>query len=301
MFVAIAELGSLTRAAEHLHRSQPAASAQIKLLEDEFGIALFERKLRGLTLTAAGASLLPEIKDLLASANHVSTHAKSLSGRVTGPIKFATVATVFDKSILRVGEMIKLILTRYHLLDIEVHHCNSRSIVAGIANGEFDAGIALGNRNIPNIRRILLKEIQYRIVAPAIWGERMRKASWKELASSPWILAPKGGSHHQMAMHLFKRSRFQPDKVIEADSELVIASLVTAGVGLGLMPEDLALDAQVAGNVLVVENGRPSTYLQALHHASREGDPAIHGILGVLRELWPDEGRLASNHTVKSA
>ena len=60
---AVVELGSLTQASARLNVSQPAASAQIKALEKECGIALFERKHNGLTLTRAGAALLPEIKN----------------------------------------------------------------------------------------------------------------------------------------------------------------------------------------------------------------------------------------------
>ena len=86
-FAAVAELGSLTQAAERLHLSQPAASAQIKLLEEEFGLALFERKPSGLTLTRAGTELLPGIQTLLASAGQVLTHAKRLTGHVCGLIK----------------------------------------------------------------------------------------------------------------------------------------------------------------------------------------------------------------------
>ena len=62
---AVAELGSLTQASRRLHLSQPAASAQIKALENELGIALFERKHNGLTLTRSGAALLPEVLKLL--------------------------------------------------------------------------------------------------------------------------------------------------------------------------------------------------------------------------------------------
>jgi len=61
-----------------------------------------------------------------------------------------------------------------------------------VANGELDAGMALGREDIPNVSRIVLKELPYRIVAPASWG-KVRHASWKVLASKRWISTPERG------------------------------------------------------------------------------------------------------------
>jgi DNA-binding transcriptional LysR family regulator len=289
-FATVAELGSLTQAAERLHLSQPAASAQIKLLEQEFEFPLFERKSSGLVLTRAGAALFPDVQKLLASADRVSTHADSLSGRVIGPFRLAMVPTVFDKPLIQLGEMMNLIMERHPKLDIEVQNRNSLSIEALVASSELDAGLALGDKNIPNIRRIPLRRVRYRIVAPNNdWGASMRRASWSDLASARWISAPRGGSHHQMAVKLFRRRHCPPSRVIEANSELVIISLVMAGVGLGLMREDLALEAEKDEQIVVVEKGRPSTFLQVLYRVGRENDPAIRAILGVLRELCCNE------------
>jgi DNA-binding transcriptional LysR family regulator len=294
---AVAELGSLTQASRRLHVSQPAASAQIKALEKEFGIALFERKYNGLTLTRAGAALLPEIARLLESAANLALRAKGLRGRLSGTVKVAIVSpTVADTSLLRLGDIMNLMVRRHPMLSIEVHNRNSRSVVAGICSGEFDAGIALGNKDIPRVRRLLLRELQYRIVAPGTWPIGARKAVWKDIAASPWISAPKHGSHFQMAADLFRKHRFEPVKVIEADSEAVIASLVTAGVGLGLMREDLAKSAEKSGAVLVLDKGRPRTFLQLLYHSTREDDPAIRALLEVVKEIW-SAGRSLPAHT----
>ena len=70
-FAAVAELAHLTRAAEKLHISQPAVSAQIKALEDELGVILFERTPQGMLLTAAGRKLLPEAEKVVAAAQAV--------------------------------------------------------------------------------------------------------------------------------------------------------------------------------------------------------------------------------------
>jgi DNA-binding transcriptional LysR family regulator len=287
MFAAVAEFGSLTQASERLNVSQPAASAQIKALEKEFGIALFERKHDGLRLTRAGTALLPEIKNILAAAAGLALRAKGLRGHLSGTIKFAIVSpSLADTSLLKLGDIMNLMVQRHPMLSIEVHNRNSRSVVAGICSGEFDAGIALGNRQIAGVRRIPLRELQYRIVAPATWPMAIRKASWRDIAASPWISAPRHGSHSQMASDLFRKHRFEPIRVIEADSESVIASLITAGMGLGLMREDLALKAAAAGDVVVLEQGRARTYLQLMYHSTREKDPAILTLLEVVREIW---------------
>ena len=80
-FAAVAELGHLTRAAEKLHISQPALSAQIKALEDELGVALFERVSSGMVLTSAGRKLLPEAQKVVAAAQVVAQPRPRHQGR----------------------------------------------------------------------------------------------------------------------------------------------------------------------------------------------------------------------------
>ena len=86
-FVAVAEAGHLTRAAEKLHVSQPAVSAQIKALEDELDLALFERTPSGMVLTAAGERLLADAEKVLAAAQAMRTEAKALKGEVAGKVR----------------------------------------------------------------------------------------------------------------------------------------------------------------------------------------------------------------------
>jgi DNA-binding transcriptional LysR family regulator len=295
MFAAVAELGSLTQAAEQLHVSQPAASAQIKLLEEEFGVTLFERKQSGLALTRDGESLLPKIQELLQTAHQVASDARRISGQVTGPIKFAFV-TVLEESLLRLKEMVDRTLARHPRLEMNLRHLHSRGIIAGVTSGEFDAGIVLGDRVVPNLRRFPLQKLHYRIVAPRDWTS-LRKASWKDLESSTWVSVPKGGSHHQMLMQLFKRMPSQAATFVQGDSEEMIQHLVRMGIGLGLMREDVALEMDREQKIVLVEKGRPTTCLQFIYRTGREGDPAIRAITEVLSELWPDAERLTQNGT----
>lgn len=79
-FVAVAEHGKMTRAAESLHTSQPAVSAQIKSLEQSFGVQLFHRRAAGTTLTDPGKALLEQARITLAQARTTEDLARHLRG-----------------------------------------------------------------------------------------------------------------------------------------------------------------------------------------------------------------------------
>lgn len=289
-FATVAELGSLARATKRLHISMPAASAHIKALEEEFGVALFERRANGLTLTRCGAALIPQTQRVLTGAADLLAHAADLRGQVTGRLRFGA---FFDPGLLRFGELMSRVIALHPMLDIEVHHANSRAIAAGVGNGDLDAGIALGEGELSGIAVVPLRRLRYCIVAPTAWAAAIAGADWKALARLPWISTPRNGSHYRMAEDLFRRHEFSPAKVVEADSEALITNLVVSGVGVGLMREDLALQASAEGHVVVFENGVTSTMLRFIYRHDREEDPAIRALIRIARELWPDHANMA--------
>jgi DNA-binding transcriptional LysR family regulator len=282
-FVAVAEHGHLTRAAEKLNVSQPAVSAQIKSLEEEFGVELFERRPSGMALSAAGKRLLGTAQQLLAAAQALRNEARTINNAVTGVVRMGSLS---DPEVIRVGELINAALERYPLIEIQFHHEVTGCAFDKVREGDLDASFYYGDLAHPAVADITLRGLVYRIVAPAGWRCQLEHAAWPEIARQPWIMTPSISTHHRLASKLFEEHGIVPAKVVEADDEFVVGSLVVAGVGIGLMREDLALEQARAGAVFLWGDVRLATPLKFIFPRERARDPVIQALVGLLKDIW---------------
>jgi len=294
-FAAVAELGHLTRAAERLHVSQPALSAQIRALEDELGVALFNRVPTGMALTAAGHRLLPEALKVVAAAQALRGVAASIKGEIAGRVKLGTLA---DPAFIRLGEVLTLATERYPLLDIELHHEISGVAFDKVRDADLDASFYYGDRVHPDVASIALRPMFYRIAAPAAWRQSLDGAPWQTIAEQPWIIPPEISTHHALASSLFATRGGAPAKLVEADNEVVLHSLVVAGIGIALMREDIALQAQRAGEVFIWSDTRLPTSLQFIVPRARANEPVLAALRGVIADVWhPEDAVDPANET----
>jgi DNA-binding transcriptional LysR family regulator len=282
-FVEVAELGHLTRAAERLHISQPALSAQIKGLEEEFEVDLFERSSSGMALTSAGKRLLGEAKKLLSAAQALRNEARAIKGTVAG---VARVGTVSDPEFIRVGALMSAAVERYPLVEIQFHHEVSGAAFEKVRDGALDASFYYGGFAHPDVVALELREITYRIVAPAAWNDRIAGATWTDIAREPWIMTPPISTHSQLAAALFLQHNIAPTKVVEADDEVVVSSLVLAGLGMALMREDLALEKAGAREICLWTDVQLTTSLQFVYRRDRERDPILLALVDTLDDVW---------------
>jgi len=282
-FAAIAETGQLTRAAEKLHVSQPAVSAQLKALEEELEFTLFERTPGGMVLTAAGKRLLAEAERVLAAAQNLQNHARALKGEIAGK---ARIGTLSDPQFIRIGELIGAATTRYPLIELELHQGITGELLRRVRDGELDAAFYYGDIKFPAVEGVPLRDVVYRVAAPAAWCEELKAAGWSEIATHPWIIPPPISTHHQLVHALLEEHGVEPTRVVEADQETVVESLVVSGVGLALMREDVALEREAAGEICVWNGVRIATQLWFIYLRERAADPVIKALLEVEQEVW---------------
>ncbi len=289
-FAAVAELGHLTRAAERVHVSQPALSAQIKALEEELGVRLFERTPGGMTLTRAGERLLEEAGKVLAAAEELKNAAKALRGEIAGRLR---IGTVLSPDLVRLGEFFGRAMERFPLLELEFHNQISGRAIEAVRDGSLDASFYFGDIPHPSVTGMALREMAYRVTAPASWIDRIRDADWESIAALPWVLTPSYSSHNHLVQEMFRSHGVAPpSKIVEADQEPVVGSLVVSGAGVSLMREVLARARERAGEVCIWDKVRLTTTLWFVYLTDRAHDPLIEALLEVLQKTWasPDPG-----------
>ncbi len=280
-FAMVAELGHLTRAAERLHVSQPALSAQIKGLEDELDVALFERSAAGMTLTKAGRDLLPAALDVLAAEQRLRGRAAEMHGALRGKLRLGTVA---DPELTRVALVLRRAVDRYPLLEIDVHQAISGVAFGNVREGVLDASFYFGRASHPSVASLPLRKLAFCVAIPAAWSARLADASWETLALEPWIMTPPVSTHHALASELFAAQGISPMRHVEADHEGIVSSLVAAGLGVALLREDLVEESK--GAIAIFGDVRVVTPLAFVYRREREDDPEIRALREVVADAW---------------
>jgi len=281
-FVAVAKVGHLTRAAESLHLSQPALSGQIKALEEDFAVTLFERSSAGMALTPSGGRLLTLAERVIEAVQDLKHAAQRLQGEPTGTIKLGT---VLDPAFLRVGELLARTFDRHPQLELELHHAVSNDALARVRSGVLDASFYFGDRP-DDLHSIPLRKVLYRVAMPEAWADELSDAPWEAIAARPWVLAPEPSSHGRLVMDLFRARSALPARTIEADNESVIANLVESDVGISLVRDEIAQESTSAGRSAIWPGATVSTDLWLVHSADRVDDPLLAALVEVLLEIW---------------
>ncbi|WP_382153105.1 LysR family transcriptional regulator [Hydrogenophaga sp. ANAO-22] len=282
-FVTVAKIGQLTRAAEALHVTQPAVTGQIKALEEELGVSLFDRRPGRIALTRAGERLLPEAEKVLAAAGSLIGRAKELQGEVAGSL---IIGTLGDPDALRLGSLLGGLVAALPLLDIKTRSGDAETLREGVATSTLQAAFYIGPHIPRDVLGLPLQTLHYRVVAPVAYRDRLLHAGWREIADLPWIGTPHAGHVQTLLRDLFSRQGLLPNQVVESDDASAPYSLVRAGLGLALLREDMAVPAAEREELVIWPHTRVAALLSFIYPKTAEHDPAIVAALSVLRQVW---------------
>ena len=137
-FVSVAQLGGVTRAAGQLHRSQPAITRRIKLLEEQLGVPLLERGRSGAMLTEAGRTFLPYAEAVLAALKDGTQAVQALEGNDHGSVSLALVGTLAGTTV--VGQL-RHFSAKHSNARLELRTANSFEVSDMVRRGEVSLGL----------------------------------------------------------------------------------------------------------------------------------------------------------------
>lgn len=282
-FVAVAEEGLLTRAANRLHSSQPAISAHIKALESELGVILFDRTPKGMRLTAEGELLKIKALVILDAANDLSYTASSLKGIPSGDVRLGLHT---DPVQLRITEIFSQFQQDFPKLSLNYMQKMSWQAPREVLLGNLDAAFMYTKPENEKLTVQIIDNVQLVIVAPLDWQDRLENATLKDLASFPWIWTDERCPLYKAADELFSTINQQPLKAVIVDGESAIFKLVSSGVGLSLMPALKAGEASRQGQLCISKIPAPKLELSLIYLQSRENDPIVKAICAVVNHIW---------------
>ena len=285
-FLAVARHGHLTRAAEQLHLTQPAVSKQIKALEQELGVLLFERQPTGMVLTREGRVLFPLAERTLFDAMELLNSARVMRGEVAGDI---VIGTVIDPDTLRLGAFLGALLAYFPKVQARLQHGISGWVLERVKACDIDAGFFIGPVLDAEVSSLPMRTLQYLVIAPPDWRTRVLEADWRQLAAMPWIGTPSHSSQHRLVRSMFAEHGLTVSTVVEADQEASMVSLVRTGVGMATMREDLAREAEARGEVLIWPGTVQECPLSFIYKTARRDDVLVAACRKALVEVWPTE------------
>ena len=298
-FIAVAEEGSLARAAERLSASQPAVSAQIRSLEEEFGLKLFERLPAGMAITPAGETLWESAEQVLKAARDLTACAAALQSSVSGRLRLG-----FNKDggALRSSQLLGSLSHDHSDLMFEITTGTSGVLLKRVLAHELDAAFYEGVCDDPAIESLELMVQDLVIAIPQMWADEVEGPDWAWLAAKPWVFVSPSCSYHRYIEQVEQENGLRLQKRFQMDDDVT---------GLGLIADHSAITMTTTealrysgldrnGAVTIWPHFRDKLPLSLCHLKSRRRDPVIVALREAATAVWA-EAEISESRRVAGA
>jgi LysR family transcriptional regulator, hydrogen peroxide-inducible genes activator len=255
-FDALARHGHFGHAAAACAITQPALSMQIKELEETLGAVLVERGARQIRLTKFGEEAALRIRDILRSVDELGDFARASRDRLAGRLRIGMIPTIAPYLLPAViGN-----LARTHPeLDIHVREALTSKLIQELAEGRLDTAIVALPVSEPSLTEVSLFAENFLLVRPGK-DERTPVPSSEMLREMRLLLLEEGHCFREQALSFCNRQSSLPREVLDASSLSTLVQMVSAGMGVTLIPEmAVAVETRSAAvSVARFKNPQPS-------------------------------------------
>jgi DNA-binding transcriptional LysR family regulator len=278
-FVAVAEELSFRRAAERLHLAQPPLSSQIKGLEGELGLKLFERSTRTVKLTAAGKVFLDEARLVLTAAARAEQNVRKAQQGLIGPLRIGVLAPAATPRLARV---LRFFRQKFPEVQFSLHEMTSVEQLQQLRDDQLDVGLLRPPVLFPELDYRFLEESSMVLAAPA--GHRLAQArhiGWSDFHKEPLVMVHPKLQHGYYDKFLELCAKAGATPIVGQYASDIHSKMWLISAGFGIAPTTETI-AEVKRPGLVFRKLPPGLPLvQTLVVWKRSNDsPALRNFLG---------------------
>ena len=286
-FDALARHSHFGRAAAACSISQPALSMQIKELEDALGAVLIERGARQVRLTKVGEEAAQRVRDILRSVDELGDFARASRDRFAGRLRLGMIPTIAPYLLPAVmGD-----LTRLHPeLDIHVREALTTKLIQELSEGRLDAAIVALPVSEPSLTEVALFAESFLLVRPGE-DDGAPVPSSETLREMKLLLLEEGHCFREQALSFCSMQSSPPREMLDASSLSTLVQMVSAGMGVTLVPE-MAVTVETRRATVSVTRFKEPQPSRTIGMIWRKTSP----LAGQLRELSEVVCRSAEAH-----
>jgi LysR family nitrogen assimilation transcriptional regulator len=230
----VAELGSLSKAADRLRVAQPALSRQIRLLEDELGARLFDRHGRGMVITEAGREVLTHAVRVMAELEAIRSRVGDITASLSGRVAIGMPPTVAE--ILSVP-LVQACRAAHPELDLRLVGAFTGYLLDWLQRGEIDLAVLYDPQPNRSLRSTPLLVENIFLIGPADSGLSLKRAvPFASLAGKPMLLPSPRHGLRSIVERCAAEAEISLSVTIEAESFSTLRDLVRHGHGLTILP-----------------------------------------------------------------
>ncbi|MBO7745234.1 LysR family transcriptional regulator [Paenibacillus sp. MWE-103] len=223
---------SFRKAGELLNLTQPAVSAQIKSLEDEFKTVLIDRN-QPVTLTDRGQVFLDHAERILAIVEELKQKLSDLNQTPQGHIVLGTTSSIAIQILPRV---LSYFQNQFPLIKTTIHSMPSTGVMASVENGSVDIGITYLTERNPNVETAILYYDTYElVVAPEHPMSELKHTTVESLKDIPMIMLSPDTLGRRFLDQIFRRYDLQPNIVMELSSSEEVKRMVEINLGAAVV------------------------------------------------------------------
>ena len=231
-FLACAELGSLSRAAEQLDISQPSLTLAIQRLEQQLGDTLFIRHQKGVKLTRAGTALLQHARQLVSQWEAVKTATQVALNVVQGNYRLGAHPSV---ALCALPRFLPAFLAQYPNFSLQLIHGLSHEITQQVLNLSIDVGIVVNPTKHADL--VIIKLADDKIT---LWQQPKGALSSIKALKDFVLIADPHLAQTQFILKQLRKKSVTPTRLINTGCLELIAELTAKGAGVGIMPKTIA-------------------------------------------------------------